>query len=47
MPNTAVATPTEREARAHLEAHDSHHAAEPDLLDKGLAHNSVGMVGSP
>jgi amino acid transporter len=47
MPNTAVATPSEQlEAHAHLEAHDPHHAAEPDLVDKGLAHDSVGMVGS-
>ena len=31
---------------AHIEAHEPHHLAEPDLIDKGLAHNSVGMVGS-
>ena len=31
---------------AHIEAHEAHHLAEPDLLDKGLAHNSVGMFGS-
>ena len=30
-------------AGTHVEAH---HLAEPDLVDKGLAHNSVGMVGS-
>ena len=32
--------------RPHIEAHEAHHVAEPDLLDKGLAHNSVGMLGS-
>ena len=31
---------------AHIEAHEPHHRAEPDLLDKGLARNSVGMFGS-
>jgi amino acid transporter len=30
----------------HIEAHDPHHAAEPDLLDKGLSHNSIGLLGS-
>ena len=30
----------------HIEAHDPHHLAEPDLIDKGLKHNSVGLVGS-
>jgi amino acid transporter len=31
---------------AHIEAHEPHHLAEPDLLDKGLAHDSVGLFGS-
>jgi hypothetical protein len=30
----------------HIEAHDSHHQAEPDLLDKGLSHGSVGLLSS-
>jgi len=29
-----------------IEAHDPHHAAESDLQDKGLSHNSIGVVGS-
>lgn len=29
-----------------IEAHDPHHAAEHDLQDKGLSHNSVGVLGS-
>lgn len=29
-----------------IEPHDPHHAAETDLQDKGLSHNSVGVVGS-
>jgi len=29
---------------AHIEAHDAHHAAEPDLLDKGLQRDSVGLL---
>ena len=29
-----------------IEAHDPHHAAESDLQDKGLSHNSVGVLGS-
>ncbi|MGZ8802392.1 MAG: APC family permease [Mycobacterium sp.] len=28
-----------------IEAHDPHHLAEPDLQDKGLAHNAVGLLG--
>ena len=28
------------------EAHQLHHAAEADLVDKGLSHNSVGVLGS-
>ena len=28
-----------------IEAHDPHHAAESDLQDKGLSHNSVGLFG--
>ena len=36
-----------RAARSRTsEAHEPHHVAEPDLLDKGLAHDSVGMLGS-
>ena len=30
----------------HIEAHDKQHAAEPDLIDKGLSHNSIGLLGS-
>ena len=29
-----------------IEAHDPHHQAEADLQDKGLSHNSVGVLGS-
>ncbi len=29
-----------------IEAHDPHHAAEHDLRDKGLSHNSIGLLGS-
>ncbi|MGH2968981.1 MAG: APC family permease [Solirubrobacteraceae bacterium] len=29
-----------------MEAHDPHHLAEPDLLDKGLQHDSVGLAAS-
>ena len=29
-----------------IEAHDPHHQAEHDLQDKGLSHNSVGVLGS-
>jgi hypothetical protein len=32
--------------RPHIEAHDPHHLAEPDLVDKGLRHDSVGLLGS-
>jgi amino acid transporter len=32
--------------REALEAHEAHHQAEPDLVDKGLAHDSVGLLGS-
>ena len=31
---------------AHITAHDSHYRAEPDLLDKGLQHDSMGLLGS-
>jgi amino acid transporter len=30
----------------HLEAHDAHYRAEPDLVDKGLQHDSMGLLGS-
>jgi amino acid transporter len=30
----------------HIEAHDPRHRAEPDLVDKGLKHDSVGLLGS-
>jgi amino acid transporter len=30
----------------HIEAHDPRHRAEPDLLDKGLKHDAVGLLGS-
>lgn len=33
-------------ARPHIEAHDPHHVAEPDLVDKGLEHNALGLLGS-
>jgi hypothetical protein len=33
-------------AQAHITAHDPTHVAEPDLVDKGLAHDSVGLVSS-
>jgi amino acid transporter len=29
-----------------IEAHDPHHAAEHDLRDKGLSHNSIGLLAS-
>jgi amino acid transporter len=29
-----------------IEAHDPHHRPEADLQDKGLSHNSVGLLGS-
>lgn len=29
-----------------IEAHDPHHQPEVDLLDKGLSHNAVGVIGS-
>ena len=32
--------------QAHITAHDPHHLAEADLVDKGLAHDSVGLVSS-
>ena len=32
--------------RPRIEAHDPHHQAEPDLVDKGLAHDSVGLVAA-
>lgn len=32
--------------KPHIEAHDKRHQAEPDLLDKGLSHNSIGLLGS-
>lgn len=31
---------------AHITAHDAHYRVEPDLLDKGLQHDSVGLLGS-
>jgi amino acid transporter len=34
------------QAPAQIEAHEPHHVAEPDLVDKGLAHDSVGLLGS-
>ena len=37
---------SEDAAAIHIQAHDPHHAAEPDLLDKGLSHNSIGLLGS-
>jgi amino acid transporter len=42
MPNSTVTL----EPVSHIEAHEPHHLAEPDLIDKGLAHGSVGMLGS-
>ena len=33
-------------APAHITAHDSHYRAEADLLDKGLARDSVGLMAS-
>ena len=32
--------------QAHITAHDPHHLAEADLVDKGLARDSVGLVSS-
>ncbi len=32
--------------QVHLEAHDAEHLPEPDLVDKGLQHNSVGLLAS-
>lgn len=37
---------TDAAAAIHTQAHDSCHAAAPDLLDKGLSHNSIGLLGS-
>jgi amino acid transporter len=37
---------TDDAAAIHIQAHDPHHAAEPDLIDKGLSHNSIGLLGS-
>jgi amino acid transporter len=31
---------------SHIEAHDPRHRAEPDLVDKGLKHDAVGLFGS-
>jgi amino acid transporter len=31
---------------AHIDAHDPHHRAEADLVDKGLEHDAVGLLGS-
>jgi hypothetical protein len=28
-----------------IEAHDPHHQIEADLQDKGLSHNTVGLLG--
>ena len=33
-------------APARVTAHDPHYRPEPDLLDKGLQHDSVGLLGS-
>ena len=33
-------------SQVRIEAHDPQHLAEPDLVDKGLQHNSVGLVAS-
>ena len=32
--------------RAHIEAYEPHHLRSPDLLDKGHAHSSAGLLGS-
>jgi amino acid transporter len=32
--------------QVHIEAHDAEHLAEPDLVDKGLQHDSVGLFAS-
>ncbi len=32
--------------QVHLDAHDAEHLPEPDLVDKGLQHNSVGLLAS-
>lgn len=34
------------EQHDHIAAHDAHYRAEPDLVDKGLQHDSVGLLGS-
>jgi amino acid transporter len=39
-------TETAVAGQPHIEAHDPRHRAEPDLLDKGLKHDAVGMLGS-
>jgi len=31
---------------AHITAHDPHYRTEPDILDKGLRHNSLGLLAS-
>jgi hypothetical protein len=33
-------------SRPHIEAHDPQHLPEPDLVDKGLEHDSVGLLAS-
>lgn len=34
------------EQHEHIAAHDAHYRAEPDLIDKGLQHDAVGLLGS-
>jgi amino acid transporter len=40
------ASVNEPEQHDHLSAHDTHYRAEPDLVDKGLQHDSMGLLGS-
>lgn len=37
---------TDDAAAVRIQARDYRHAAEPDLLDKGLSHNSIGLLDS-
>jgi amino acid transporter len=37
---------TDIAARPHIEAHEPGHLAEPDLVDKGLQHDALGLVAS-
>ncbi len=44
--NQATSLSNAPEQHEHIAAHDAHYRAEPDLVDKGLQHDSVGLMGS-